>query len=36
MVTRLTETGETVTDGAQIEIGGNDKYVSLCRHTGKK
>ena len=31
IVTRLTETGETVTDGAQIEIGGNDKYVSLCR-----
>ena len=31
MVTRLTETGETVTVGAQIEIGGNDKYVSLCR-----
>ena len=31
MVTRLTETGKTVTDGAQIEIGGNDKYVSLCR-----
>ena len=31
MVTRLTEKGETVTDGAQIEIGGNDKYVSLCR-----
>ena len=31
MVTRLTETGETVTDGAQIEIGGDDKYVSLCR-----
>ena len=31
MVTRLTEGGETVTDGAQIEIGGNDKYVSLCR-----
>ena len=31
MVTRLTDTGETVTDGAQIEIGGNDKYVSLCR-----
>ena len=31
MVTRLTEAGETVTDGAQIEIGGNDKYVSLCR-----
>ena len=31
MVIRLKETGETVTDGAQIEIGGNDKYVSLCR-----
>ena len=31
MVTRLTETGKTGTDGAQIEIGGNDKYVSLCR-----
>ncbi len=31
MVIRQTETGETVTDGAQIEIGGNDKYVSLCR-----
>ena len=36
MVTRLTETGETVTDGAQIEIGGNDKYVSLCRVHWKK
>ena len=31
MVIRQTETGETITDGAQIEIGGNDKYVSLCR-----
>ena len=31
MVIRQTQTGETVTDGAQIEIGGNDKYVSLCR-----
>ena len=36
MVTRLTEKGETVTDGAQIEIGGNDKYVSLCRVHWKK
>ena len=35
MVTRLTETGETVSDGAQIEIGGNDKYVFAGR-TGKK
>ena len=31
MVVRQTEAGQTVTDGAQIEIGGNDKYVSLCR-----
>ena len=31
MVIRQTETGKTVIDGAQIEIGGNDKYVSLCR-----
>ncbi|EHI48043.1 thymidine kinase [SAR116 cluster alpha proteobacterium HIMB100] len=31
MVIRQTETGQTMTDGAQIEIGGNDKYVSLCR-----
>ena len=31
MVARQTETGETITDGVQIEIGGNDKYVSLCR-----
>ena len=31
MVIRQTETGQTITDGAQIEIGGNDKYVSLCR-----
>ena len=31
MVVRQTETGQTVTDGAQIKIGGNDKYVSLCR-----
>ena len=31
MVIRQTQTGEIVKDGAQIEIGGNDKYVSLCR-----
>ena len=36
MVIRQSEDGITVTDGAQIEIGGNDKYVSLCRKHWKK
>ena len=27
---RVNENGEIVTEGAQIEIGGNDKYVSMC------
>ncbi|ENN87977.1 thymidine kinase [Rhizobium freirei PRF 81] len=31
MVVRLDATGEVVREGAQIEIGGSDKYVSLCR-----
>ena len=31
MVVRLDADGKPITDGAQIEIGGNDKYVSLCR-----
>jgi thymidine kinase len=30
-VARLNEAGEVIRDGDQIEIGGNDKYVSLCR-----
>ena len=28
---RLDENGETVTKGDQIEIGGNDQYIALCR-----
>ena len=36
MVIRQTATGDIVTDGAQIEIGGNDKYVSLCRKHWKE
>ena len=36
MVVRQTATGDIVTDGAQIEIGGNDKYVSLCRKHWKE
>jgi len=31
MVIRQTQAGQVVTQGAQIEIGGNDKYLSLCR-----
>ncbi|MGG6896489.1 MULTISPECIES: thymidine kinase [Rhizobium] len=32
MVVRLDAAGEVVREGAQIVIGGSDKYVSLCRH----
>ena len=31
MVLRMDERGKAVTDGAQVEIGGNDRYVSMCR-----
>ena len=31
MVIRMNEDGEPVIEGAQVEIGGNDKYVSMCR-----
>ncbi|MEM6564036.1 MAG: thymidine kinase [Pseudomonadota bacterium] len=31
MVVRQDETGKVVTDGAQVQIGGNETYVSLCR-----
>ncbi|OAJ33327.1 thymidine kinase [Piscirickettsia salmonis] len=31
MVIRLDEHGNPVKTGAQIEIGGNDKYISMCR-----
>ncbi|QTH73664.1 thymidine kinase [Pseudoalteromonas xiamenensis] len=30
-VLRLDELGLAVADGAQVEIGGNDRYVSVCR-----
>ena len=32
MVVRQNESGEVIRDGAQVEIGGNEKYVSLCRY----
>ncbi len=31
MVVRQDETGNTLTEGAQVQIGGNEVYVSLCR-----
>ncbi|MGH8221535.1 MAG: thymidine kinase [Woeseiaceae bacterium] len=31
MVLRLDGDGNPVTEGSQIEIGGNDRYVSMCR-----
>ncbi|MEM9062695.1 MAG: thymidine kinase [Pseudomonadota bacterium] len=31
MVIRVDENGDALTEGAQIEVGGNDRYVSLCR-----
>ncbi len=31
MVIRVDAEGNALTEGAQIEVGGNDRYVSLCR-----
>ena len=31
MVVRMDETGKALTDGDQVQIGGNETYVSLCR-----
>ena len=31
MVVRMDEKGNAITEGSQVEIGGNDRYVSLCR-----
>ena len=36
MVVRLDETGTAIRDGAQVEIGGNDRYVSMCRRHFKE
>ena len=33
---RIDENGNVVTNGEQIELGGNDRYVSLCRKCYKK
>ena len=31
MVVRMDEDGNAIQEGSQVEIGGNDRYVSLCR-----
>ena len=31
MVVRLDKNGNIVSEGEQIEIGGNEKYIPLCR-----
>ena len=31
MVIRQDSEGRVITDGAQVDIGGNEKYISLCR-----
>ena len=31
MVVRVDEDGQVISEGSQVEIGGNDRYVSLCR-----
>ncbi|MEM6441638.1 MAG: thymidine kinase, partial [Pseudomonadota bacterium] len=31
MVARLDADGRALTEGAQVEVGGNERYVSLCR-----
>jgi thymidine kinase len=36
MVIRLDENGNAVTEGSQVEIGGNERYVSMCRKHFKK
>ncbi len=36
MVVRMDPQGNTVVEGAQVEIGGNDRYISMCRRHFKK
>lgn len=36
MVVRMDEDGNPVREGAQVEIGGNDRYISMCRRHFKE
>lgn len=36
MVLRLDQDGNAITEGSQVEIGGNDRYVSMCRRHFKE
>ena len=36
MTVRVDEQGRAITDGPQVEIGGNDRYVSVSRGEFKK
>jgi len=36
MVLRLDGEGNAVTEGSQVEIGGNDRYISMCRKHFRK
>ncbi len=36
MVIRMDASGNPVTEGAQVEIGGNDRYISMCRRHFKE
>ena len=36
MVVRVDENGDAIQEGSQVEIGGNDRYVSLCRRHFKE
>ncbi|NQV86429.1 MAG: thymidine kinase [Woeseiaceae bacterium] len=36
MVLRLDGKGNAVTEGSQVEIGGNDRYISMCRKHFRK
>lgn len=36
MNARINEKGEMVSEGAQVEIGGNDRYISLCHKHYKR
>jgi thymidine kinase len=31
MTLRIDEAGQAITQGAQVEVGGNERYISLCR-----